>query len=227
MSFTIVSIEGNIGSGKSTLLKNLKKHIDMSSDTSQNIIFLKEPVEEWETIKDSNNKTMLEKFYADQEKYSFPFQMMAYISRLVYMKEAIESNPNAIIITERSLYTDKEVFAKMLFDDKKIEDVNYQIYLKWFDVFAKDYPVSKVIYVKADPEVCYDRIHKRNRNGEESIPLEYLKTCDIYHNEMINNCSKKEVQKQLILDGNIDIKNETNDKQMNQWIYDVLQFIVL
>ena len=34
-----------------------------------------------------------------------------------------------IIITERSLYTDKHVFAKMLHDQGKIEDVCYQIYL--------------------------------------------------------------------------------------------------
>ena len=41
------------------------------------------------------------------------------------MKNAIDVNPDAFIITERSLYTDKEVFAKMLYDDKKIEDINY------------------------------------------------------------------------------------------------------
>jgi deoxyadenosine/deoxycytidine kinase len=228
MTFNIISIEGNIGSGKSTLLKYLKEFIDSSSTSYQNIIFLKEPIEEWETIKDSNNKTMLEKFYADKEKYSFSFQMMAYISRLVYIKKAIESNPNAIIITERSLYTDKEVFAKMLFDDNKIEDVNYQIYLKWFDAFAKDYPISKIIYVKTDPEVCYNRIHKRNRNGEESIPIKYLEDCNNYHESMI----KKYSIEQLILDGNIDIDTNTDtntdiedNKQVNEWINTILDFI--
>ena len=71
----IISIEGNIGSGKSTLLEELRlKYKDNS-----NIIFLKEPVEEWETIKDEKGITMLENFYADQAKYSFAFQMMAYI----------------------------------------------------------------------------------------------------------------------------------------------------
>ena len=45
---------------------------------------------------------------------------------------AIKANPNSIFITERSLLTDKYVFAKMLFDQHKIEDVNYQIYLKMF-----------------------------------------------------------------------------------------------
>lgn len=239
-AFNIVSIEGNIGSGKSTLLKHLKEYVEKHSTIHSNlasneikthnnctfklnrkIIFLKEPVEEWDTIRDSEGKTMLEKFYANQIAYSFSFQMMAYISRLVYMKEAIEQNPDAVIITERSLYTDREVFAKMLFDDKKIEDVNYQIYLKWFDAFAKDYPVNKIIYVKADPNICSERIEKRHRHGEESIPLEYLTKCHEYHNEMIRKYEKD--YDQLILNGNIDIQN--NQKQIEAWLHDILLFI--
>ena len=43
--------------------------------------------------------------------------------------EMIKLNPDAIFITERSLFTDKYIFAKMLYDQGKIEDVNYQIYL--------------------------------------------------------------------------------------------------
>ena len=95
----IFSIEGNIGSGKSTLLENLKKELS----NNKNIIFMKEPVDEWEEIKDASGNTMLQKFYEDQEKYSFPFQMMAYISRLNLLKTTVEKNPGAIIISERSL----------------------------------------------------------------------------------------------------------------------------
>ena len=35
----------------------------------------------------------------------------------------------------------KNVFAKMLYDDKKIEMVNYDIYNRWFDEFVKKYPL--------------------------------------------------------------------------------------
>ena len=64
--------------------------------------------------------------------------MMAYISRLNKLKEAIDSlklKENAVIVTERSLMTDKFVFAKMLYDEKKIEKIEYNIYNKWFDSF--------------------------------------------------------------------------------------------
>jgi deoxyadenosine/deoxycytidine kinase len=98
---------------------------------------------------------MLEKFYSDKKRYSFSFQMMAFISRLVLLKDTIKQNKDAIIITERSLFTDKSVFAQMLYDMGNIEDVEYQIYVKWFDYFASEFPISKIIYVNCAPQICF------------------------------------------------------------------------
>ena len=114
----ILSIDGNIGSGKSTVVKNVKANFsNFCSENNHNfkICFLEEPVEIWESIIDTESKeNIIEKFYKDNEKYSFAFQMMAYISRLSLLKKAINENYD-IIITERSIYTDRNVFAKMLF----------------------------------------------------------------------------------------------------------------
>ena len=216
----IITIEGNIGSGKSTLLEFLKNELIISN---QKIIFMKEPVDEWEDIKDSNGKTMLQKFYENQEKYSFPFQMMAYISRLKLLKGMVEKYPDAVIISERSLYTDKYVFAKMLYETNKIEDVNYQIYCKWFDTFVKDYPITGTIYVKTDPEICHDRVAKRSRVGESNIPLDYLVSCHKYHNDMLDIEKRLVSKNQLVLDGNVDIfySKET----LNGWIKSIKEFI--
>ena len=216
MAKAIISIEGNIGSGKSTLLSLLKE----KWQSNKNIVFLLEPVEEWESIKDTDGLTMLQKFYGDQEKYAFPFQMMAYISRLALLKQAVLNNPDAIIISERSLLTDKCVFAKMLFDSDKMEDVNYQIYQKWFNVFANDFPITQIIYVNTDPEICAERITKRSRNGEGSIPLSYLEQCHKYHEDMIEECREVSKSSILELDGNANI----NDVQ-NTWIEQISAFI--
>ena len=230
----IYTIEGNIGSGKSTLLSNLRNHFNNDSSSNsktetpkRKIIFVKEPVDEWESIQDSNGITMLEKFYNNQDKYSFPFQMMAYISRLALLKEAIKNNqePDTIIITERCLYTDKYVFAKMLYDSGKIEDVCFQIYNKWFDTFACELPITGVIYVKTNPDICNKRIILRSRSGESSIPLSYLENCHNYHNNMIliikeenNHC------KYLELNGNVNIFE--NIEQINIWIAEIEKFIL-
>lgn len=223
----LVSIEGNIGGGKSTLLSKLEEIFGTSNITNKPVIFLQEPVKQWATIKDENDVTILEKFYADQKSYSFPFQMMAYISRLALLKEAYEQNENAIIITERSLYTDRFVFAKMLFDSGNIEFVNYQIYLKWFDTFVIDYPVDFVIYVKADPEICHARITERSRKGEDNIPLDYLKSCHDYHEEMLDEKQELVVKKEFILtlDGNQNIY--TNPEKLCEWIKQISKFIGL
>ena len=221
----IVSIEGNIGSGKSTLLANLRE----TYKNDANIVFLKEPVDEWEKIKDENGITILEKFYSDQIKYSFPFQMMAYVSRLKVLRDELKKiqfseDKKTIIITERSLHTDKMVFAKMLYDSGKIEYINYQIYLSWFNTFSEEFPVHKIVYVKTCPEKCYSRVHKRSRDGEENIPLDYLINCSKYHNDMLDISSSECVCKnQLVLDGNIDIYE--NKKQLEIWSSDIDKFI--
>lgn len=184
MDIVLLSIEGNIGSGKSSFIRQLR-----SKEWSPNVIFLDEPVQDWETIKDSeSNKTMLELFYTDQERNAFSFQMMAYITRLTKIRNAIRSYKGdgpLILITERCLFTDKNVFAKMLYDSKQIREVDYAIYTKWFDEFIKDIPTPIIIYVKTKPSICYNRIHLRSRTGEESIPLSYLKKCHEYHDDWI------------------------------------------
>lgn len=231
----IISIEGNIGSGKSTLLANLKKHFKDNT----HIIFLKEPIDEWSKIKDENGITILHKFYDNQEKYSFSFQMMAYISRLKLLKDTIkqihleiqknslrsDSKPTKfIIITERSLFTDKMVFAKMLYDTKKIENINYQIYLNWFNTFADDFPINKIIYVRAYPETCHQRIATRNRAGEDNIHIDYLKSCSEYHDNMLDkNLSECVCKNQLVLDGNHNIYE--NENILQEWINQIEKFI--
>jgi deoxyadenosine/deoxycytidine kinase len=216
----IVSIEGNIGSGKSTLLEKLKLHFY----NNNKILFLKEPVDDWSTIRDLNNKTILELFYEDQTKHAFAFQMMAYISRLAILKETLQKNSNCIIITERSLYTDKMVFAKMLFDNNNISLENYSIYLKWFNTFVDSFSVDKIVYVKTDPTICYSRIQKRSRTGESNIELYYLQKCHNYHESMLDvNTDKCVCKNQIIVDGNADIYDSPN--QLVQWILDIETFI--
>ena len=161
--------------------------------------------------------------------------MMAYVSRIKVLRDTLKyksenENKNKehdhyIIITERSLYTDKMVFAKMLYDNGKIEDVNYQIYLNWFDTFSGEFPVHKVIYVRASPDKCYERIMKRSREGEENIPLEYLTSCSLYHDNMLDKSAPNCVcHEQLLLDGNIDIYE--NKTQLDIWIQEIEQYIL-
>lgn len=211
----IITIEGNIGSGKSTLVSKLEEIFKNNTD----YYFLQEPVSIWNTIKDENGVTILEKFYNETEKYAFQFQMMAYISRLSILREAIKNKNAKYIITERSIYTDSNVFAKMLYDDKKISLIEYTIYKKWFDEFISEIPISKIIYVKTDPEIAHQRVIIRNRTGEQ-IPIEYLTRCHDYH----ENWLKKQDCEMITLNGNINIYENT--EELTSWINSIKDFII-
>jgi len=211
MTSYIFSIDGNIGSGKSTLCELFKK-IDFINN--RKIVFITEPVDVWTSIKNKENENVIECFYKDRQKYSFAFQMMAFISRLSQLKTTIKENPNCIIITERSVYTDKYIFAKMLYDDGLIDEIEYQIYNKWFDELLKDViSLNGIIYLKTTPEIAHERTQNRNRKGEENISLDYLKACNSYHEKWISN-----FENVLILDGDINInsKDSMNNKDINE-----------
>jgi deoxyadenosine/deoxycytidine kinase len=209
----VISIDGNIGSSKSTFLEFLR------TNCPEEYVFVDEPLNKWDQIQDANGQTILQKFYSDQSKYGFPFQTMALVSRLIAIRDAISANPGKVIISERSLYTDKLVFAKMLFEGGIIEDVNYQIYLSCFDAFISQCPVNAVVYIRTDAKVCRHRITKRLREGEQGIPLDYLENCEKYHDDMMVVMEKPT----LVLNGNIDLNDQPD--LLSGWSEKIREFV--
>jgi deoxyadenosine/deoxycytidine kinase len=141
---------------------------------------------------------------------------MAYISRLSQLRRAIRQNPNAIIISERSIWTDRHVFAKMLYNDGKISKLNYNIYLKWFDEFAAELHKVGIIYLKTTPETCLKRIKIRARRGEK-IPLAYSARCHKYHEEWLSGTAADI----LVIDGEV----EYTETVPQLWYKSLTEFI--
>ena len=174
----LISIEGNIGSGKSTLVEYLK--------SLGNYIFVDEPVNEWLSIKDKDGSNALECFYNNQKENAFCFQILAYITRLKKLMDKLKEHPsNVIIITERSIETDRNVFAKMLYEDGFLSSIEWETYNYWFNTFKDVSTVNLIIYIKTSPEKCLERINKRNRIEESSIKLDYLIKCNKYHDDWL------------------------------------------
>lgn len=183
----IISIEGNIGAGKTTILNQIEALLEKSDN--HKIVVLKEPVDVWSTIVDKDNQTILQKFYEDPTKYSFPFQILTFNTRLFQIKKTIEKYPDCeILLCERSLEADLNIFAKMLYEDHLIDDISYQIYLKVYNETVMGYNVDQIFYLNIDPNICLYRIKQRDREGEDNIQLEYLDKCKKYHDEWL--CKK-------------------------------------
>jgi deoxyadenosine/deoxycytidine kinase len=207
----IFSVEGNIGSGKSTIVKFLKENLFIENF---NIIFLQEPVDTWNTIVDTDGQTIIQCYYSDQKKYSFAFQMMAYISRLSQIKKVLgEAGENDIIITERCLYTDFNIFAKMLYHSEILSEIEYSIYTRWFDEFIDFSYITAYIYITTPPSICLERIGGRSRKGEDLIPLGYLIECDRYHNNWLVN------------EHTLDIESHLNQETVNTIKEYILKFV--
>ena len=176
----IISIEGNIGAGKSTLLKYIRKEYP-------DIKIIDEPVDTWEKLTTADGKNILQHFYEDMDRWSYTFQNAAILTRILNIKDAIQKHPSgSIFITERSFLTDKFVFAKMLYQDKKLNDMEMKLYDTWYTHFTKDLPIHTILWLPTDPTTCLDRIHIRNRPGEEHIPIDYLKRLDETHEEWLH-----------------------------------------
>lgn len=179
----IITIEGNIGSGKSTMINRLRTTYD-------NVVVIDEPVDQWLSMKDENDKSLLELFYSDMNRWSYTFQNSAFITRYLNAFQAIQQHkdqPNTVFISERGILTDRYVFASMLKDNGNLSSIEWQLYTKWFDHFQTLINIQGIVYIDTPSEVCSERIKKRNREGESNIPLSYLQSLEKYHLDWINN----------------------------------------
>ena len=211
----IISIDGNIGSGKSTLMKILKKNFE-------SYYFVDEPVDKWLATKDDENKNLLTNFYENKNRWSYTFQNYAFITRSKDLLEAVEVNKaksiyeyfkvlfnrlifgkRLVIFTERSILTDRNVFAEMLHDSKEINSMEWTMYLDWYKIFEKTLKIDNVIYLKTDPDKSYERVNKRARNEEKTVALEYLQSVHHKHEKWLNNNPTV-----LTLDGNLEFEDD-------------------
>lgn len=224
MTPKIFSIEGNIGAGKTTFIENLQKFCE--DNERFDIVFLREPVDIWDEVRDPvDGETILKKFYKNPGKYAFPFQVMAFISRLSLLEDTIKQNPNcSVIICERSLCADSNIFAKMLYDDELIDNVCFQIYSKIYKEFSGRFVMDGIIYMDASPEKCFQRITKRGRDGEGEITMEYLIKCKKYHDEWLLSNNGKTNVLHLNVDENATYKENDVGRK---WIDSCIRFIEL
>lgn len=174
----IIYVEGNIGAGKSTFCKWIETNFYDKVD----IVY--EPVDEWTKIMDKEQKNLLDYFYNDPKRWSYTFQMMAFTSRVNALEKETDKN---IRIVDRSIYCDKYVFAKNCNETGLITEIEWKLYKDMFNFINKrfKYKPYVMIYLKTEPKTCDQRIKKRARKEEKTIPLEYLKQIHNKHEEWL------------------------------------------
>jgi deoxyadenosine/deoxycytidine kinase len=177
----IISLDGNIGVGKTTLLDHIQKRFP-------DVIIVKEPVDVWTHLKDEQGSSLLELFYKDKRRYAFTFQQAAMLSRLLLLQKAVaEAEPGSLILTERSVLTDRFVFAEMLKASGDLSKLEKDLYDQWYNAFAAQLPIAGIVYITTSVDTAFERIQTRARDGEATISKEYLKALDWQHQVWLTN----------------------------------------
>ena len=107
--FCQIAIAGNIGAGKTTLTEKLSKDLDIK------------PI--FESVDDN---PYLELFYSDMSRWSFNLQIFFLHKRFSNQLDLINSKQS--FVQDRSIYEDKEIFAKNLSDMKLMSDIDWITY---------------------------------------------------------------------------------------------------
>lgn len=186
-----VSIEGNIGCGKTTLLEYFK--------SSKVVEAIKEPVNQWTNVQGHNALQLL---YEDPSRWSFSFNIYAQLTR-VQMHTRPHTKP--VKMLERSLYSTRHCFVENDFRNKTINGLEYAILNEWFHYLTQmpGTGIDLIVYLRADPKVCYERIRKRSRKEEAGVPFKLIDDLHNLHEEWLvkQTCGKMPAPV-LVLDAN-------------------------
>lgn len=187
----MIIVDGVVGVGKSTLMKILAEE--------HNMIAFEEPVVD---------NPVLEKFYHDRERYSFPLQTFFLNKRFEHIKKA-SSLKNAIL--DRSIYGDV-IFAKMLNDTNEMSDEEFGIYSDLFDHMLKHIQAPKLmIYLDITVDNAIDRIKKRGRDYELIVEKEYWERLNKNYSDYFASYNFSPILK-IDVNG-IDFENNIEDRK--------------
>ena len=225
----IIYIEGNIGTGKSTFVDLLTNYLCNFDDIGKyKPILIQEPVDEWLKTFDADGKNILEKFYENQDRWAFTFQMNSFISRAHRIQKTQESLKDSddtrepLFLVERSIYTDRHCFAKNCYESGKMTKLEYDVYCKWNDWLSEQFKLKAdaYIYLRCPPEENVHRITKRSRDGECGIPLEYLRLLHEHHDSWMGK--EKETIPVLTIDA---MKNFLEPTVMDNIFEELCDFV--
>jgi len=184
---SMILLEGNIGAGKTSLGNTL--------EDAGAFAFLEEPVDRWREGFASN---LFQQFYADMPRWSFTFQIMAFVTRAKTWSEILQRTSADRVILERSIFTDRHVFARNLYEQGAMTDAEWELYGHLWDFLAGNYveEPDHILYLRTPAEECVERIRRRGRAEEREIPLDYLKRLEAHHDEWLLDHPRS-----IVLDG--------------------------
>ena len=174
-----IAIAGNIEAGKTSLAELLAKHY------------------KWEAhFEDVIDNPYLDDFYNHMERWSFNLQIYFLKSRFQQLLKIKESKKP--IIQDRTIYEDAHIFAPNL---KAMGLMNQRDFKNYQELFELLESLIKgpdlLVYLRSSIPNLVNKIHKRGRDYENSISIDYLSRLNERYEAWISTYNKGEI---LIID---------------------------
>jgi len=164
-----IAIAGNIGAGKTSLTKQLSKSLKYKS-----------------YYEDVIANPYLDDFYNHMERWSFNLQIYFLNSRFKQLVSIDKGKEN--VIQDRTIYEDAFIFAPNLNAMGLMTQRDYDNYLSLFDTMINLVkPPDLLVYLQSSIPNLVNKIHKRGRDYEKTISIEYLSRLNERYEAWITN----------------------------------------
>ena len=200
MDIKHVVISGNIGVGKTTLSKKISKKFNWKLQ-----------------LEEVKNNPYLDDFYKSMSDWSFHLQIFFLNSRFNQIQKISESDN--VVIQDRSIYEDYEVFTKTLHDSGVLKDREFNNYKRLYNTILKyiDQPDLLIYLRNNNIDNIIKNIKKRKRDFEKTIDKNYLIKLNEYYENWIRRHPKKRI---LIID--LSENDFVEDRDYLNIIYDMV-----
>lgn len=167
-----VAVAGNIGAGKTTLTTLLGKHFNWQP--------------QYEDVVDN---PYLDDFYNEMERWSFNLQVYFLNSRFRQLLQIRESGKD--VIQDRTIYEDAFIFAPNLHAMGLLTNRDFNNYRSLFDLMESVVaPPDLLIYLRSSIPNLVKQIHKRGRDYESGISIDYLSRLNERYEAWIHDYDK-------------------------------------
>lgn len=186
-----IAVAGNIGAGKTTLTKLLAKHY------------------KWEAhFEDVVDNPYLDDFYNQMERWSFNLQIYFLNHRYRQILKIRESGKN--VIQDRTIYEDAYIFAPNLHAMGLMTNRDFKNYSSLFELMESlTQPPDLMIYLRSSIPNLVSQIHKRGREYENSISIDYLSRLNERYEAWVHSYEKGNL---LVIDiDDLDIVEKPED----------------
>uniref|UniRef100_A0A4W4F8I6 Deoxynucleoside kinase domain-containing protein n=2 Tax=Electrophorus electricus TaxID=8005 RepID=A0A4W4F8I6_ELEEL len=138
--------------------------------------------------------------YQDPKRWSYTFQTFSCMSRLRTQLQPppsrlLQISDAAVQVYERSVYSDRYIFAQNMFELGCVNTTEWAVYQDWHtflvEQFSPKVQLEGIIYLRAPPQICMKRLKRRGRVEEQGIQLDYLESLHMQHENWLLNKSTK------------------------------------